>query len=73
LAVRARCVQTEAKVKARIKVLHSTPAFIGALAVDAAMFKHDHAIAIMLVSHRLLNPVLLVYPKHAGPYTALST
>jgi hypothetical protein len=45
LAVRPLCVQTEAKVKARIKTLLSTPGFIGALAADAATFKDDHAVA----------------------------
>ena len=65
----------EGKVKARIKVLLSTPAFIDALAADAATFKHNHAVAIMLVSHQLQDPVLLqlLYPKKAGPCTALST
>ena len=62
----------EAKVKARVKILVSPPGFIGALAVDGATFKYDHAIAIMLLSHQLEDPVLLrlMYPKHDGPYTA---
>ena len=60
---------------ALIKILASTPGFIGALAVDGATFKHDHAVAIMLVSHQLPDLVLLclLYPKNAGPCTALST
>ena len=68
-------MQTEAKVKARIKVLVSTLRFIGAIVADAATFKHDHAIAIMMVSHQLQDPVLLclLYPKNAEPCTALST
>jgi hypothetical protein len=63
------------RVKALIKILLSTPEFIGAIAADAAAFKDDHAVAIMLVSHQLQDPVLLrlLYPKHAGPCTALST
>jgi hypothetical protein len=63
------------RVKALIKVLLSTPVFIGALAADAATFKDDHAVAIMLVSHQLQDPVFLrlLYPEHEGPCTALST
>jgi hypothetical protein len=62
----------EDKVKSILKALISVPNFIGALAVDGATFKHDHAIAIMLLSHQLPGPALLclMYPKHEGPYTA---
>jgi hypothetical protein len=62
----------EDKVKALIKIHVTTPGFIGALAVDGATFKYDHAIAIMLLSHQLQDPVLLrlLYPTHDGPYKA---
>ncbi len=68
--MRADLLIAEAKVVALIKILVSTPAFIGALVVDGATFKQDHPIAIMLLSHQLKDPVLLrlLYTEHDGPY-----
>jgi hypothetical protein len=71
--VRRDLPNAAAAVKELIKQCVAQPGFVGALAVDGATFRHEHAVAIMLLSKQLPAPILLclVYPEGDGPYTAL--